>query len=126
MNEHGDQIQLRGVATHGLQWFGDFYKDGNAIKQAAVSWGVDVVRLSVYVYEGGYLDNKELSSADFDVMIENIIDRCIENGVYVILDWHIHHPVNPNLYLFDAKKILSLITLKNTVCTRTSFGKLPT
>ena len=53
INEHGEQVQLRGVATHGLQWYGDFYKDGNAIKQAAVSWGVDVVRLSVYVYEGG-------------------------------------------------------------------------
>lgn len=112
MNEHGEQIQLRGVATHGLQWYGDFYKDGNAIKQAAVTWGVDVVRLSVYVYEGGYLDNKELNPADFDVMIESIIDSCIENGVYVILDWHIHHPGDPNYYLKDAKKFFTYYTQK--------------
>ena len=112
INEHGQPVQLRGVATHGLQWYGDFYKDGNAIKQAAVSWGVDVVRLSVYVYEGGYLENEKISPEGFDQMIEPIIETCIENGVYVILDWHIHHPGNPAFYLNDAKDFFTKYTKK--------------
>jgi endoglucanase len=112
INEHGEQVQLRGVATHGLQWYGDFYKDGNAIKQAAVSWGVDVVRLSVYVYEGGYLDNKEITPEGFDKMIEPIIENCIATGTYVILDWHVHHPGDPAFYLKDAKEFFTKHTEK--------------
>lgn len=99
----GQVVQLKGVATHGLQWFGDFYKNGAVVKAAAADWNAQVVRLTVYVYEDGYLDNANLKPEDFDRMIFSIADSCIANGVYCIIDWHVHHPGFPSYYLKDAK-----------------------
>ena len=103
VNAKGEEVQLKGVATHGLQWFGDFYKDGVAVEVAAKDWNVQVVRLTVYIYEGGYLDNQKLKPADFDAMIFSLADSCIDNGIYCIIDWHVHHPGFPSHYLKDAK-----------------------
>ena len=116
-NENGNPIQLRGVATHGLQWFGDFYRDGKVIKHAIKSWGADIIRLSVYVYEQGYLDNPKLKPEDFDLMIDKTVRTCIENGVYCIIDWHIHHPADPAFYLKDAKTFFEKMSQK--------YGHLP-
>jgi endoglucanase len=103
VNSAGEVVQLKGVGTHGLQWFGDFYKDGVAVKCAAEDWNAQVIRLTVYVYEEGYLENSKLTPADFDKMIFSIADTCIESGVYCIIDWHVHHPGFPSYYLKDAK-----------------------
>lgn len=103
VNSAGKVVQLKGVATHGLQWFGDFYQNGVAIKCAAEDWNAQIIRVTVYVYEEGYLENPKLTPVDFDKMIFSIVDRCIESGVYCIIDWHIHHPGFPSYYLKDAK-----------------------
>lgn len=112
INEQGVPVQLRGVCTHGLQWFGDFYANGKAIHAAATEWGADVVRISVYIYEGGYLDNPEISPEDFDKMIDGIVQTCIETGIYCIIDWHIHHPGDPAFYLEDAKDFFEKMSEK--------------
>ena len=103
VNSRGKVVQLKGVATHGLQWFGDFYKDGVAVKAAAEDWNAQIIRLTVYIYEQGYLDNSNLKPEDFDKMIFSIADACVENGIYCIIDWHVHHPGFPSYYLDDAK-----------------------
>jgi endoglucanase len=103
VNQDGQAVQLRGVCTHGLQWFGEFYRNGRAIDAAATSWGADVVRIAVYVYEGGYLDNPSLRPEDFDILIETLVDRCVAAGIYCIIDWHVHHPGDPAFYRDDAK-----------------------
>lgn len=103
VNRDGKPVQLRGVCTHGLQWFGDFYRDGRAVQAAADEWGADVVRIAVYAYEGGYLDHPTLKPEDFDAMIDVLVDRCIKAGVYCIIDWHVHHPGDPARYLEAAK-----------------------
>ena len=103
VNQDGVAVQLRGVCTHGLQWCGDFYRNGRAVDAAATSWGADVVRIAVYVYEGGYLDHPTLKTEDFDAMIDGIVERCVAAGIYCIIDWHVHHPGDPGFYLEDAK-----------------------
>jgi endoglucanase len=104
VNERGVATQLRGVCTHGLQWFGDFYNDGRAIRAAATDWGADVVRIAVYLTEGGYLDNPDVPRERFEAWIDSIVRACVESGVYCILDWHVHHPGDPMLFLEDAKQ----------------------
>lgn len=103
VNRDGAPVQLRGVCTHGLQWHGEFYRNGRVVDAAATMWGADVVRIAVYVYEGGYLDHPTLTPADFDAMIDVLVDRCIRAGVYCIIDWHVHHPGDPMRYLEAAK-----------------------
>jgi len=103
VNQDGVPVQLRGVCTHGLQWYGDFYRNGRAVEAAATTWAADVVRIAVYVYEGGYLDHPTLTPEDFDAMIDVLVDRCVNAGVYCIVDWHVHHPGDPARYLEAAR-----------------------
>ena len=46
---NGEQIQLRGVSTHGIAWFPDY------VNEAAVadltSWGANVFRIALYTAE---------------------------------------------------------------------------
>lgn len=112
VNAAGEPVQLRGVCTHGLQWHGDLYADGKAIEAVAKQWGADVIRISVYVYEKGYLDNPKLEPEDFDKMIDNIVQACVRAGVYCIIDWHVHRPGDPALYLKDARNFFAKMSKK--------------
>lgn len=104
VSEYGVPVQLRGVCLHGLQWFGDFYRDGRAIDAAATAWGADVVRIAVYLHEGGYLENTTLSPDDFDALIDSIVRRCVERGIYCVIDWHVHHPGDPLPFVKQARQ----------------------
>lgn len=112
VNEDGEAVQLRGVCTHGLQWFGDFYRDGRAIRAAATDWGADVVRIAVYVTEGGYLDSPSMSRESFDEMIDGMVKACVSAGIYCIIDWHVHHPGDPALFLEDAKRFFGAMATR--------------
>jgi endoglucanase len=107
VNAAGEPVQLRGVALHGLQWFGDFYRDGRAVDAAATAWGADVVRIAVYLHEGGYLQQDAAGRADVEAIIDTIVRRCVQAGVYVIIDWHVHHPGDPLLFIDEAKEFFA-------------------
>jgi len=104
INAAGESIQLRGVALHGFQWFGDFYRDGRVVEAAAMSWGADVVRIAVYLHEGGYLQSEPAARDDHEAIIDTIVRRCVKAGVYCIIDWHVHHPGDPLLFVDEAKQ----------------------
>lgn len=57
-DERGRMIQLRGMSTHGLQWFPQILND-NAFAALAEDWGANVVRLAMYVGEGGYASDPD-------------------------------------------------------------------
>lgn len=107
VNASGDPVQLRGVALHGLQWFGDFYRDGRAAKAAATDWGADVVRIAVYLHEGGYLESGPGVRNDHEAIIDTIVRQCAKTGTYCILDWHVHHPGDPLLFVDQAKQFFA-------------------
>jgi endoglucanase len=83
VNEYGKEIQLRGVGTHGLQWFGDCINE-NSIKSLVKDWGADVIRLSMYPDQGGYEENPDY----WKRYLDNLIEIAYRNGIYVIVDWH--------------------------------------
>jgi endoglucanase len=86
----GKPVQLKGMSTMGLQWFGGVV-NADAFDVLAGDWKVDVLRLALYVGEGGYASKPELK----DLVIKGI-DLAIERGLYVIVDWHVLNPGNPN------------------------------
>lgn len=96
-NETGNAIQLRGMSTHGLQWFGSCHT-ANAAQTVAKDWGCDVFRAAMYIDEGGYLNNK----TGIKTQVENITDWSAQAGMYCIIDWHILNPGDPNLHTADA------------------------
>ncbi|MCH5209713.1 MAG: cellulase family glycosylhydrolase [Oscillospiraceae bacterium] len=82
VNERGEAVQLKGMSSHGLQWFGNFATE-NAIK-ATADYGANLFRLAMYTGEGGYLSDRSVK----DTLI-NAVDSAIRQDMYVIIDWHI-------------------------------------
>ncbi|GAB3991615.1 hypothetical protein GCM10028807_22050 [Spirosoma daeguense] len=90
-NESGKAIQLRGMSSHGLQWFDQCYTQ-SSVNALATDWGADMFRAAMYVDEGGYLNNQ----SGLRTKINQIVDWTAQAGVYCIIDWHILNPGNPN------------------------------
>lgn len=89
-DENSKPIQLRGMSTHGLQWFGEIINK-NAFAALSADWESNVIRLAFYIAENGYATNPELKD-----LVYQGIDLAFENDMYVIVDWHVLAPGDPN------------------------------
>ncbi len=98
-DKNGDPIQLRGMSTHGLQWYPGILND-NAFKALANDWECNVIRLAVYVGEGGYATN----STSMLAAVKKGIDFAIANDMYVIVDWHVLTPGDPTADVYSGAK----------------------
>ncbi|MBN2353084.1 MAG: glycoside hydrolase family 5 protein [Spirochaetales bacterium] len=88
--EGGKPAALKGMSTMGLQWDAGIVNEA-AFRALARDWKCDVVRLALYVGEGGYANKPTLKS-----LVKKGVELAIENGLYVIVDWHVLNPGNPN------------------------------
>ncbi len=100
VNECGNAVQLKGISSMGLQWYGI----GQCLSTADMDYmantiGIDVFRAAMYVNENGYLTDK----TKYSNMVNTIVDWCEARGIYVIIDWHILNPGDPNASINDAK-----------------------
>lgn len=86
----GKPVQLRGMSTMGLQWYGEIVND-EAFKALALDWKADVIRLALYVGEGGYAKRPSLKE-----LVKKGIRLAVDQGLYVIVDWHVLTPGDPN------------------------------
>ncbi len=86
----GKPIQLRGMSTMGLQWYGGIVNDA-AFAALAKDWKADVVRLAMYPGEGGYAFHPELKQ-----VVWKGVELAMRYGMYVIIDWQMLSPGNPN------------------------------
>lgn len=85
-DQYGNPVQLRGPSSGWLQWDAGIASP-NTINWLVQNWNIDVFRIAMGVeYEGGYLENKTGVRA----RVGSLIDACIQNGIYVIVDWHDH------------------------------------
>ncbi len=98
-NECGNPVVLRGISSHGLQWFPNCTKD-NTLKELTDNWGIDVYRLAMYVQrsEQGYLTNPTYWKSYLDTWV----DKCGDLGIYCIIDWHVLNPGDPYNNLTEA------------------------
>ncbi|XID90155.1 carbohydrate-binding domain-containing protein [Paenibacillaceae bacterium WGS1546] len=91
----GEPLQLRGMSTHGLQWFPEIIND-NAFAAIANDWEANVIRLAMYVGEDGYASKPQ----EIKQRVIDGIDYAINNDLYVIVDWHVHDPGDPNAEIY--------------------------
>ena len=103
-------IQLRGMSSHGLQWYGwgDCVTDAS-LDALAYEWKSGVFRVSMYVDEGGY----KTDPAGYKAAIDTIVDDALERGIYVILDWHILNPGDPWDNIDHAREFFSYMSAKH-------------
>lgn len=104
VNQYGEPIVLKGISSHGLQWFGDFINENN-IKVLRDEWHSNVFRIAMYTDEGGYISNRSLR----DTLI-NKVDMMIKNDMYVIIDWHILSDGNPLTHKNEAKEFFDYVS----------------
>ncbi|QDY80493.1 glycoside hydrolase family 5 protein [Streptomyces qinzhouensis] len=107
-NERGKPVQLRGMSTHGLQWYPQC-ATGGALDALAGDWKADVVRLSLYVQEGGY----ETDPRRFTELVSNLIDQVSARGLYAVVDWHMLTPGDPHYNLGRAKTFFTEIARRH-------------
>ena len=106
VNQYGEKIQLKGMSSHGLQWFGNFVNEEN-IKLLKNEWKSNLFRLAMYTEEGGYISNKSILKD-----LEKYIDMIVGMDMYVIIDWHILSDGNPNIHKDEAKEFFAYISKK--------------
>lgn len=96
-NQYGQPIQLRGMSSHGLQWYPQFI-NYNSLKTLKEDWGMTVFRAAMYTDSEGYIQNSSVKNK-----VTEAVEICIDLGIYVIIDWHILEDGDPNMYKNQAK-----------------------
>lgn len=86
VNEKGEKVLLRGVSFGWHNWWPRFY-NAKSVAFLAKDWKCDVVRAAIGVDpERGYINEPQFSTE----CLTRVVDAAIENGIYVIIDWHSH------------------------------------
>ena len=109
-SESGEQVQLRGVSTHGLTWFPTFVNK-NLVGQIKDEWGANLLRLAMYSEK--YCGGEKEESLE---LMRKGIEIAIECDMYVIVDWHILEDSNPNEHADEAVEFFKLISSEYKNC----------
>ncbi|MER6999353.1 cellulase family glycosylhydrolase [Streptomyces sp. NPDC000410] len=107
-NQYGKPVQLRGMSTHGTQWYAQCLT-GGSLDALAKDWKADVLRVSTYVQEGGYATDP----AKFTNLAHALIDQATARGMYVIVDWHMLDPGDPTYNLSRARTFFTAIASRH-------------
>ena len=123
VDQYGDPIQLRGVSTHGLAWY-PRYVSRKTFRYLRRNWNATCIRLALYTDEyGGYCnsDNNRGKNGSADKsanqkylrkLVSRGVDYATDNGMYVIIDWHVLNDQNPLKYRKTARAFFSKMSAK--------------
>ena len=97
LNQNGDVVALNGMSMFWSQEKPLFWNE-DLVNYLVSEWKVEVVRAAMAVSsggldQGGYLQEPEKEKEK----LVKVVDACIKNGVYVIIDWHIEGANADNL-----------------------------
>ncbi len=107
-NQYGKPIQLRGMSTHGIQWYHQCSK--SQWWDALVNdWNADFIRVAMYIQEDGY----QTDPRKFTDMMHGYIEEATRRGIYVLVDWHQLDPGDPNYNLARAKTFFTEIAQRH-------------
>lgn len=107
-NQYGRPIQLRGMSSHGIQWFPHCYNDAS-LDALARDWQADLFRIAMYVQEDGY----ETDPAGFTNRVNNLVEEATERGMYALIDFHTLTPGDPMFNLERAKTFFAAVSARH-------------
>ena len=116
VNQNGQKVQLYGLSTHGMNWFGR-YANIDTIASLVEGFGINVIRFSMTTSEGGYCNGTESTKKQMLADLEEGIEAATKLGIYVIVDWHMvgaseEADKNPLTYLKQSKEFFGYISEK--------------
>ena len=106
INKYNEPIQLKGISSHGLQWYSDVLTKDN-LKKLKETWNINAFRIAMYTAQNGYISNPE----KYKEIVVNTVNSLIDLDMYVIIDWHTLADNNPNIYKEQAKSFFDEISL---------------
>ncbi|WP_168187551.1 glycoside hydrolase family 5 protein [Pedobacter sp. G11] len=109
VNQKGIPVQLRGMSTHGLQYRGNCYSE-QSLNVLMNDWGADILRISMYVQEGGY----EKDPVKFTAFVDDLVEKCFKEGIYALIDFHMLDPGDPNYNTDRAKVFFEHVSKKHS------------
>ena len=126
-DSQGNHVQLRGLSTHGINWYKNLnqyasfpaYINQSWFKEMHNDWGANAIRLAMYVEEyNGYLsggNNDQHDQEQMQKQLKELIDKgvkyAVEEDMYVIIDWHILN-IDPSRYTDEAVKFFKEMSAK--------------
>ncbi|HEV8272950.1 MAG TPA: glycoside hydrolase family 5 protein [Chitinophagaceae bacterium] len=97
----GNDVVLHGMSFGWHNWWPRFY-NADAVHELATKWNCTVIRAAMGIEpDSGYLKNPKRSLE----LITNVIEACIKENVYVIIDWHDH-----NIHQKEAVEFFSMMS----------------
>ncbi|ASR46431.1 1,3-beta-glucanase [Paenibacillus kribbensis] len=111
VDKSGKPVQLKGISSHGVQWFGDLINE-DSMKWLRDDWGISLFRVALYTEEDGYISDPSLKNK-----VKEAIEAAEKLGLYVIIDWHILSDGDPNIHKEEAKAFFDEFA--------TQYGHLP-
>ncbi|MGH1336724.1 MAG: cellulase family glycosylhydrolase [Aureispira sp.] len=90
VNQYGQAVSFAGASLFWSNnyWGGEAFYNASTISWLKNDWGVALVRAAMGVEDnGGYLSDSTSNKA----RVKAVVDAAINEGLYVIIDWHSHH-----------------------------------
>lgn len=95
VDSDGNIVQLKGISTHGINWFPD-YVNSDMFVQIKEETNSNLIRLAMYTEDyDGYVVSDESVRSKLETLIDQGVNYAVENDMYVIIDWHILNDNNP-------------------------------
>jgi endoglucanase len=111
VDQHGNVIVLKGVSYGWHNWWPRFYNK-KTVSWLYKDWKCTVVRAAMGVEpQKGYLKDPGWSKET----IEAVIEGAIENGIYLIIDWHSHGLHLDNALVFFEEMAKKYGTYPNVI-----------
>lgn len=104
VNEKEEPVVLHGMSFGWHNLWPRFYNKG-VVNELVTKWNSTVIRASmgIELNDSGYLKSPKKSVK----LMTNVIDACIKEGVYVIIDWHDH-----NIHTKEAVAFFTMMSAK--------------
>lgn len=107
-DQEGTPIQLKGVSTHAVTRTEPFLNE-DLIREMREDWGVNVLRLSMYVLaQDGYTKSEYYRDKNIE-LVKKGIELATANDLYALVDWHVLEDQNPLTYQNEALEFFDLI-----------------
>ncbi|GHJ07968.1 hypothetical protein TPA0907_23350 [Micromonospora humidisoli] len=107
-DQAGEPVQLRGMSSHGLQFFPDCLNP-DSLAALRTDWRADFVRVAMYVQEGGF----ETDPAGFTSRVDEAVETASALGLYVVVDFHVLTPGDPLVNLDRARSFFADVATRH-------------
>ena len=104
VNENGKEVILKGISSHGYQWFPEMLSKEN-FNYLKKSFKTNTFRIALYV-------NNDLNIEEQKNGLYEKIDELISLNQYVIVDWHVLENGDPNTNIEEAKLFFDEVSAK--------------